>query len=306
MIEQKPHTVAGKSDLWKYVEDKKPQIENALREHLPLAPAKIETKFNEAVEYALFSGGKRLRPVVTLLGAELVGGKSEIIVPAACAGEFIHTSSMIFDDLPCMDDSNERRGKTSLHAQFGEGLAVLVAISFLNAAYNLVFVNHKNPPERAIQAHAEIVECVGAAGMVGGQSVDLALAKGANSNNFSNEDYAFESVRNLKTSALMRLALRVGAILAGANHLELNNLSRFAGLLGDAYQLSDDLLDLEEDGELFQSNKTFAVKKGQDAAQLKLKTIIEDAKQVLIENFPPNEARGCLIQLTDYLAKRKN
>lgn len=306
MSKQKAQAIAGKLDLWKYAEDKKPQIETALREHLPFAPVHIETRFNEAVEYALFSGGKRLRPVLTLLGAELVGGTSDLIVPSAVAVEFIHTSSLIFDDLPCMDDSNERRGKTSLHEKFGEGLAVLVGIGFLNAAYNLVFLNHKHSPELAIQAHSEIVECVGAAGMVGGQSVDLALAKGANSNDFSSEDYKFESVRNLKTSALMRLALRVGAILAGANHLELKNLSRFARILGNAYQLSDDLLDLEEDYKIFQSNKPFAVNKGQDAAQLKLTTIIEEAKQVLIENFPPNEARGCLIQLTDYLAERKN
>lgn len=297
---------ANFTELWQYVEKHKPQIENSLREHLPLAPANIETKFNEAVEYTLFSGGKRLRPVLTLLGAEIVGGKSESIVPAACAVEFIHTSSLIFDDLPCMDNADERRGKTSLHEKYGEGLAVLAAIGFLNASYGLVFVNHKEMPERAIRAHAEIVECVGAAGMVGGQSVDLALAKSANSNDFSKEDYTFESVRNLKTSALMRLALRVGAVLAGANHLELKNLSRFAGLLGDAYQLSDDLLDLEEDSKLFGLNKPFAVDKGQDAARLKLKSIIDEAKRVLIENFPPNEARSCLIQLTDYLAERKN
>lgn len=306
MTEQKSQTIAGKSDLWKYVENKMPQIENSLREHLPLAPAKIETKFNEAVEYALFSGGKRLRPVLTLLGAELVGGESEMIVPAACAVEFIHTSSLIFDDLPCMDNANERRGKTSLHEKYGEGLAVLVAIGFLNASYNLVFVNQKNSPERAIQAHFEIVECVGAAGMVGGQSVDLALAKGANSNDPSNVDYEAETVRNLKTSALMRLALRVGAILAGANQKELTHLSRFAILLGDAYQLSDDLLDLEEDKEIFSVNKTFAANKGLDLAQMKLHTIVEEAKQVLIENYSPSGARDCLIQLTDYLAERKN
>ena len=294
------------TELWQYVKKHKPQIENSLREHLPLAPAKIETKFNEAVEYALFSGGKRLRPVLTLLGAELVGGESEIIVPAACAVEFIHTSSLIFDDLPCMDNANERRGKTSLHEKYGEGLAVLVAIGFLNASYNLVFVNHKNLPERAIQAHFEIVECVGAAGMVGGQSVDLALAKTANSYDSLIEDYESETVRNLKTSALMRLALHVGAILAGANHLKLIHLSRFAGLLGDAYQLSDDLLDVEEDREIFSVNKTFAANKGLDFAQLKLQKIIEEAKQVLIKNFPPNDAQTCLIQLTDYLAERKN
>jgi geranylgeranyl diphosphate synthase type II len=289
-------------NLWKYADENKPQIEKALREHLPLAPANIETRFNEAVEYALFSGGKRLRPVLTLLGAELVGGKTDLIVPSAVAVEFIHTSSLIFDDLPCMDNAFERRGQTSLHEKFGEGLAILVAVGFLNAAYGLIFVNHSGMPERAMAAHAEIVECVGAAGMVGGQSVDLALATSAGGE--INSDFETESVRNLKTSALMRLALRIGAILAGANYLALAQLSRFAELLGDAYQLSDDLLDADEDGEIFTENKTFAARE-QDAAQMKLRTIIEEAKRILIENFPSNEARSCLIQLTDYLAERK-
>ncbi len=291
------------TELWNYVERHKPQIENALREHLPLAPPNIETQFNEAARYALFSGGKRLRPVLTLLGAELVGGKTDLILPSAVAVEFIHTSSLIFDDLPCMDNSKERRGVTSLHEKFGEGLAVLVAIGFLNAAYGLVFINHAGMPERAMAAHTEIVTCVGASGMVGGQSIDLALAKGAGV--IKQTDFETESVRNLKTSALMRLALRTGAILAGANYLELAHLSRFAELLGDAYQLSDDLLDLEEDGELFEAKTTFALNQGTDTAQLKLKTIVEEAKRVLIENFPSNEARSCLIQLTDYLAERK-
>ena len=287
------------ADLWQYVEKHKPNIEKSLREHLPLAPPNIETQFNEAVEYALFSGGKRLRPVLTLLGAELFSGTAEIILPSAVAVEFIHTSSLIFDDLPCMDNADKRRGKTSLHEKFGEGLAVLVAIGFLNASYALVFVNHSQMPQRAMEAHAEIVECLGASGMVGGQSVDLALAKGAG------DAGDFESVRNLKTSALMRLALRVGSILAGANYLELAHLSRFAELLGDAYQLSDDLIDLEEDGKIFSENKTFAINQGQTSAHLKLKNIIEEAKRILVDNFTSSEARSCLIQLTDYLAERK-
>lgn len=291
------------AELWEYVEKHRAEIEKSLREYLPFAPPNIETKFNEAVEYALFSGGKRLRPVLTLLGAELVGGRAESFFPAAAAGEFIHTSSLIFDDLPAMDNASERRGKTSLHEKFGEGLAILVAIGFLNASYGLVFVNHNGTPERAIQAHAEIVECVGAAGMVGGQSVDLALAQSASGN--KNTDAESESIKNLKTSALVRLSLRVGAILAGANYLELAKLSRFAELFGDAYQLSDDLIDLEEDSEIFKENKNFANQEN-EAARLRLKTLIEEAKRILIENFPSNEARSCLIQLTDYLAERKN
>ena len=299
MIEEK----TSYSELWRYVEKHRAPIEKSLREFLPLAPTAISTEFNDAVEYALFSGGKRLRPVLTLLGAELVGGKTESILPAAIAGEFIHTSSLIFDDLPCMDNAAERRGKTSLHEKFGEGLAVLVAIGFLNAAYGLVFVNHREMPERAMAAHAEIVECVGAAGMVGGQSVDLALAKSAGANQYADAEY--ESVRNLKTSALMRLALRVGAILAGANYLELTKLSRYAELLGDAYQLSDDLIDLQEDGEIFKEGKTFAIQES-EAARMKLQEIVREARRILTENFPPNEARKCLIQFTDYLAERKS
>lgn len=293
------------AELWQYVEKNRPQIEKSLREYLPLAPSQIETRFNEAVEYALFSGGKRLRPVLTLLGAELFGAKAEMMMPAAAAGEFIHTSSLIFDDLPCMDNAPERRGKTSLHEKFGEGLAVLVAIGFLNASYGLVFVNHISLPERAMRAHAEIVECVGAAGMIGGQSVDLALAKGAGAGEFASRD--LESVRNLKTSALMRLSLRVGAILAGAEHFELVKLSRYAELLGDAYQLSDDILDLEEDGEIFaDAQKTFAINEGKETAKLQLQSIVNEAKNILLDNFSPSEARGCLLQFTDYLAERKS
>lgn len=292
-----------KNDLWQYVEKNRAQIERSLREHLPLAPLKIETRFNEAVEYALFSGGKRLRPVLTLLGAELFGGRVEMMLPAACAVEFIHTSSLVFDDLPCMDNAAERRGVTSLHEKFGEGLAVLVAIGFLNASYGLIFVNHANLPERAMVAHSEIVECVGASGMLGGQSIDLALAKSAGDDVPSYEN---ESVRNLKTSALMRLCLRVGAILAGANYIELASLSRFAELLGDAYQLSDDLIDLREDSDIFGDEpKTFAIAHGVNSANLQLQKIVAEAKRVLADNFPASEARSCLIQLTDYLAERK-
>ncbi len=292
-----------KAELWQYIEKHRAQIESSLREFLPLAPPKIETRFNEAVEYALFSGGKRLRPVLTLLGAELFGGKPELMMPAAVAGEFIHTSSLIFDDLPCMDNAPERRGKTSVHEKFGEGLAVLVAIGFLNVSYGLIFVNHANLLERAMLAHAELVECIGAAGMLGGQSVDLALAKGVAAGENSDN---FEAVRNLKTSALMRLSLRVGAILAGASQLDLATLSRFAGLLGDAYQLSDDLIDLEEDGAIFgDEQKTFAINEGKQMASLKLQKTVEEAKRILVENFPPSEARTCLLQLTDYLAERK-
>lgn len=290
------------ADLWRYVERHAAQIEGALAECLPLAPPFVETRFNEAARYALFSGGKRLRPVLTLLGAELFGASPETVLPAAAAVEFIHTSSLIFDDLPCMDNAKERRGQVSLHERFGEGPAVLVAIGFLNSAYGLVFTRQENNLERAAAAHREIVECIGAAGMLGGQSVDLALAATANFQAGSRES---ETIKNLKTSALMRLSIRVGAILAGAGDEKLAALLRFAHLLGDAYQLSDDLIDLREDAEIFAGAKTFAIEQGEMAARVRLEDLIENAKLVLTENFPDSEARVCLMQTADYLAERK-
>lgn len=289
---------SGQSKLWSYVEHHRPQVEAALAEYLPVAPPEIETRFNEAVRYALFPGGKRIRPVLTLLGAELFGAAPATVLPAAVAGEFIHTSSLIFDDLPCMDNSGERRGQTSLHEKFGEGLAVLVAIALLNSSYNLVFVNHANLPERAMLAHNELVECIGASGMIGGQSVDLAAASPASGP-------APEAVRNLKTSALMRLSLRVGAILAGASPLDLAALSRFAELLGDAYQLSDDILDADEDSVVFADVAGApSMGGGRAAAGIELRRKIDDASRVLLENFPASDARSCLIQLASYLGER--
>lgn len=247
------------TQLQQYFERYKPQIENALREHLPLAPPNIETRFAEAVESALFPGGRRLLPFLTLLGAGLFGGKAETFLPVATAVEFVHTSSAIFDDLPFMNNASPRRPQTSLREKYGEGLAIFVAVSLLNASYGLVFVNHNGLPERAMQAHAEIAECVGASGLIGGKLTEV-----------SEENAYPEAEKSVKDAVLMRLALRLGAILAGANYLELAQLSRFAAALGEA-------------------NRMFG----------------EDAKRILVENFPSSEARTCLIQLTDFLAAGK-
>ncbi|HEX8264032.1 MAG TPA: polyprenyl synthetase family protein [Pyrinomonadaceae bacterium] len=293
--------------LWHYVEKVKPEIETSLRENLPLAPAALGTDFNDALAYAMFPGGKRLRPVLTLLAAELVGGEREKILSAAAAVEFVHTSSLIFDDLPCMDDADERRGKSCLHRKFGEGNAVLVALALLNASYNLVFAGMKNDcamcATAAIKAHRELTDCIGAAGMVGGQSIDLAAAK---SDGIAAEK--FESLRNLKTSALMRMALSLGAILSGANENQLNALSRFAELLGDAYQTSDDLLDLQEDSRISQiteRRETFALTRGAMRAQIRVGNLISTAKDVLLTEFDRREPANMLCEMADYVAERR-
>ncbi len=293
----------GQQSLWQYIEKHKLSVENTLREHLPYAPPQIQTNFNEALEYSLFPGGKRLRPYLTMLGAEIVGGNPESVLAAAIGVEYIHTSSLIFDDLPGMDNSPHRRGKESLHEKYGEGMAVLVGLALLNCSYGLVFVNQT---ANSVEALKELVECIGSKGMVGGQALDLALAKGETQAYSTAQTYEIESIRNLKTSALMRLALRIGAILSSANEIHLTALSRFAELMGDAYQLSDDLIDLQEDGEIFSKDQsTFAIEKGIETAKIQLKNLINNAKNVLLESFPANEARANLQQFADYLGERK-
>lgn len=295
------------ADLWRYVERVKPEIEKSLHENLPLAPAALGTDFNEALCYAVFPGGKRLRPVLTLLAAELIGGSRAKVLPAAAAVEFVHTSSLIFDDLPCMDDSDERRGKSCLHRKFGEGNAVLVALALLNASYHLVFAGVKNGcamcAVAAIKAHRELTDCIGAAGMVGGQSIDLAIAKsdGVDADRF-------ESLRNLKTSALMRMALRLGAILSGASENQLNVLSQFSELLGDAYQTSDDLLDLQEDLHISQTTerrRSFALAQGAAKAEIRVANLISTAKDVLLTEFGEREPANLLCAMADYIAARR-
>ncbi|NNF00352.1 MAG: hypothetical protein HKN25_15130 [Pyrinomonadaceae bacterium] len=251
-----------------YVETYQSKIEKALEDHRPQAPSGIDTAFDSAVDHVLSTEELRITPMLTLLGAELVGGKADDVLPTAAAVEFIFQASHIFSELPCMGNDKTAQEYKGLHEEFGEDLAVLIGIGLLNASYPLVFVNHGGMPERALQAHSEIVECIGSAGLIGKEIVADEAASGAEE---------FESSGSPKTSVLMRLALRLGAILSGADYIELANLSRFAELLGDVHSRGQE----------------------QDASQITLENIADDAKRNLIEDFSSNEARTCLIQLTD-------
>lgn len=292
--------------LWDYVAVTRPEIERSLVQHLPVTASQIDHKFNEALNYSLFPGGKRLRPVLTLLGAEIVGGRREDAITAATAVEYLHTSSLIFDDLPCMDDAHERRGQTALHLRFGEGLSVLVALALMNASYGLIFAHPFYDERLAIRAHAELVECIGARGMVAGQAMDLAT--GALTLAERRSSLADHQMRNLKTSALMRLALRVGAILAGASERQLTALSQFAESLGDAYQLSDDLLDLEEDAALFNGARlaTFTLEQGATATKLRVASLVKEAKKILADEFGSTQPAKMLGDVADYIARRQD
>jgi geranylgeranyl diphosphate synthase type II len=256
-------------------------VETALDKHLPQSPESFDTDLNAALRYSVFPGGKRLRPMLTLLGAELFGAFPEDALPAAAAVEFIHTSSVIFDDLPSMDDSPDRRGKLALHVEFNEAIAVLSAVAFLNSSYKLVTLDVA--PANAVRMLHDTVDAVGTVGMVGGQAIDLT--------------HATHPALNLKTSSLVRLALRLGAIPAGATDDELDSLTEFADLLGDAYQMSDDLIDISED----------ALRNGHaPPSRYELYDTASRATRVLTSNFPPCDARDCLAGLVEMIVSRES
>lgn len=235
-----------------------PEIERALRAHLPFSSHAGAERLNEALAYALFPGGKRLRPLLALAAARLAGATHEQGIYVGCAVEFLHSSSLILDDLPAMDDAFVRRNRRALHLVFGEGLAVLAAVALLNQAYALLTraaeACHEAGATEALLGEA--VRTIGADGMIGGQVIDLELPSNAAS------ERALAS-RDLKTAALMRLMMVAGALSRGADEQTIATLAKFGERFGRVYQICDDLLD--EHGEQALSGKTA----GQDTRHLR-------------------------------------
>lgn len=189
-------------------------------------------KLIEVIRYSLFAGGKRFRPALALGAAELVSGDDAAAMPAACALEMVHTYSLIHDDLPAMDDDDLRRGKPTPHKVFGEALAILAGDGLLTMAFQ-VLDSAGNP-----DAIGELAQAAGVCGMAGGQVIDLESA---------GQDLPFDTLKRMhrmKTGALIRAAVRLGALLAGVQEAPLARLTRFSEDLGLAFQITDDILDI--------------------------------------------------------------
>ncbi|MBC7931127.1 MAG: polyprenyl synthetase family protein [Rubrivivax sp.] len=264
-------------------------IEGALRERLPLSSLPAARRLNEALEYAVFPGGKRLRPILTLLASDLVSLPREHGLTVACAVEFLHSSSLILDDLPGMDDADLRRNRRTLHLVFGEGVATLAAVALLNQSYALLAHAARacGQPGAVEALVSEATHCVGADGMIGGQVIDLETRAGC-------ADPDSLAGRDLKTVALMRLMMTTGALACGADEPETRALAEFGECFGRAYQICDDLLDdtcgieptgktTAQDARHLRATAVTAFGK-QDARRLALR-LIEGATARLIEQF---------------------
>lgn len=225
-------------------EDYKVLVEKHLMDFIPEVDHKSITLY-EAMKYSLTAGGKRIRPVLLLAACDFCGGKIEEALPYACAIEYIHTYSLIHDDLPCMDDDDLRRGLPTNHKVYGEAMAVLAGDGLQAAAYEAMnrdmILYFDNPAElkKRIKASYEISRGSGCRGIVAGQVADMEAMDKSSSKEMV--DY----IHITKTSALIVAAVRAGAYLGNPDEEMLSNLTMFAESLGLAFQIRDDLLDVE-------------------------------------------------------------
>jgi geranylgeranyl diphosphate synthase, type II len=205
------------------------------------------SKIHDSMRYSLFAGGKRLRPVLTMITAELLGLKAEKVLPTACALELIHTYSLIHDDLPAMDNDDFRRGKPTNHRVYGEAIAVLAGDGLLTLAFDLIAQNGEIEgieAKRVLQVIKEVAYASGSQGMIGGQVVDT-----LSENQIVNLE-TLEYIHKHKTGALYKAAIKAGAILAGAHEDDIKRLENYADCFGLAFQITDDILDVIGDAEL--------------------------------------------------------
>ena len=214
-------------------------VDRELRRLMP-RPRTRPARLHQAMHYALFGPGKRLRPILTMLAAEGFSIRPERAAPVAAAFELVHSYSLVHDDLPCMDDDDFRRGRPTCHKQFDEATAVLAGDALLTLAFETLAragERAKIPADRALKLVLELATAAGSAGLIGGQVDDLE----AEGRQVSLRELT--SIHRRKTGELFTASLRAGAILGGAKDGELARLTRFGHLFGQVFQITDDILD---------------------------------------------------------------
>lgn len=276
---------------------------NTINSHLHTLLGSKQGSVYDAMRYSLYAGGKRIRPVLTLACCDALGGNMDAALCYGSAIEMIHTYSLIHDDLPCMDNDELRRGKPTNHIVFGEDMAVLAGDALLNYACESIVKSHVASPEMNLEALNIIYSASGAEGMIGGQVMDMeAERKPINAE-------ALAVLHQKKTGALITASAALGAICAGK---ERDLFFDYASSLGLAFQIRDDILDVEGDTETFgkpvlsdeKNNKTTYVSLyGIEGAKKKL----EEETNKAIDSIDFLQDRGVFLkELALYLLKRKN
>ena len=294
-------------DLGAYLKARQGMVDAALERVLPPETTMPPT-LHRAMRYSVQAGGKRLRPILVLAGAEAVGGRPEQVMETACAMEMIHTYSLIHDDLPAMDNDDYRRGMLTNHKVFGEAVAILAGDALLTLAFQLIAMNGARTGDARIIAAlvTDIADAAGTNGMVGGQVVDIESEGKA----FSAE--TLDYIHTHKTAALIRISLWAGALIAGASPAQLAAIAESGEALGLAFQIVDDILDVEGSTEQLgktagkdaqQQKATYPAYHGLEASRERARTLIEQAKQALA---PLGERAEPIRALADFIFERRS
>jgi len=227
-------------DIQRYLERQQEKIDRFLDQTVPDGQALPKILY-ESMRYSLLGGGKRIRPILTLAAAEAVGSQDDNILPFAAALEFIHTYSLVHDDLPAMDNDDFRRGRSTNHKAFGEGMAILAGDALLTMAFELCSnptLKDCVPQDRQVQIIHELAVGSGHGGMVGGQVLDIQA---------ENQDIdlvSLQTIHNFKTGRLIRAAVRIGGIFGGSTSSQLDSLTGYSEDIGLAFQIADDVLNM--------------------------------------------------------------
>jgi geranylgeranyl diphosphate synthase type II len=295
-------------ELKAYLEERRGLVNRALEAYLPgvRGPA---FRVVQAMHYSLMAGGKRLRPILCLAAAEAVGGDPGEALPVACALEMIHTYSLIHDDLPAMDNDDLRRGRPTCHKQFDEATAILAGDGLLTEAFHILGAaapRYEGREAVLLEIMALLGQAAGYRGMVGGQMLDL-MAEGKK---ITLKE--LETIHRLKTGALLTAAVRSGALMGGGTRVQVTLLSAYGEKFGLAFQVTDDLLDVE--GEAAEMGKspgmdekrrkaTYPALLGVEESRAWARSLVEAALQDL---EPLGPAAGPLAQIAQYLLVRRS
>ena len=295
--------------------EKTEEIEALLKGYLP-AEEGYAKRVKEAMNYSVLAGGKRLRPMLMLESFRLFGGEGELVKPFMAAIEFIHTYSLVHDDLPCMDDDEYRRGRKTTHAVYGEGMAVLAGDALLNwafetmgEAFRLAEAEGGDALLRASRAYRVLATKAGIGGMIGGQCADTQA-----------EDYPPEKVtqellyyiHENKTAALFQASLMAGAVLAGADERQTGLMEEIGRKIGIAFQIQDDILDLtsslevlgKQTGSDLKNHKvTYVSLNGMEVSEKEVRRLSEEALSAL--SNVTEQRNAFLEELVENLITRK-
>src|SRR5271154_834478 len=287
-----------------FFEKDRAAVEAAL-EHLLPGEHTLPVSIHKAMRYSVFAGGKRIRPILCIEAAKLFSERGEGAVEVGCALEFIHTYSLVHDDLPALDDDDLRRGKPTNHKVFGEAIAILAGDALLTLAFQTLAMAPVEP-QRRLALLAMVAEAAGTdRGMIGGQVADIE-AEGK-----PGDKGMLEYIHRAKTAALIRASIVAGAIAGGADRTDLTKLMSFGENIGWAFQVVDDILDVEE------SSAALGKTAGKDQAQKKAtypalhglevsRDIAADLEAKALKDLDFYGARGArLRQLAQFLVARR-